>query len=93
MDWQLDFNSSTEDGRKLTLTGLLTLGGGASVALTGSGNYNSAKGTSSISLKSSGADKGVSIKISNLTVDAVGAITGGTLSYKAYGQSGKLELP
>jgi hypothetical protein len=89
-DWQLDFTISTLDGRKLTATGVLIMGDGSMIDLAGKGTY---KGTTSLNLKSSGDDKGASFGLKGFTVDAMGDISGGTLSYKAFGQSGSLTLP
>jgi hypothetical protein len=89
-DWQLDFNISTIDGRKLIATGVLTMGDGTTIDFEGSGSY---KGTISLNLKSSGDDKGTSYSLKPFTVDARGDISGGTLKYKAFGQSGTLTLP
>lgn len=93
VSWQLDFTSSTVDGKKLIVDGTFSHGAGAVFDLTGSGSYNSSSGTASINLKSGGDDKGASFKLKGLTVDAMGNITGGELDFKAYGQSGSIPLP
>ena len=75
------------------MTGSFTLSGNPPIALSGSGSYSSNRGDSTINLKSTGDQKGASFKMKGITVDAMGDINGGSLTWKAYGQSGSVTLP
>jgi hypothetical protein len=92
LGWLLEFDVaiSTE-----VENALLTLEGGRSFSLTGSNKFKFTSGESSMKLQS--VDKGIRIELKKLVLDdTVGppiGVTGGTMSQRILGQSGKATLP
>jgi hypothetical protein len=93
LGWLLEYDLAA-DG---TVTNaVLTLEGGRSFPLSGANKFNLASNESSLKLSSD--PKGLSISLKGLGLDDSAnpdpmAITGGDLSYKALGQSGRATLP
>ena len=91
--WILEFDLSTEDGLRMIVSDAVLAIGAREVTLEGGGKYDADGMQTTLSMKSSGDDKGVSVKINKLTVDDENAVTGGTATVKAFGQSVEVELP
>lgn len=93
LGWLLEYDLAA-DGT--VSNAMLTLEGGRSFALSGSNKFNIAANESSLKLSSD--PKGVSVTLKGLVLDdsldpMPMTITGGDLSYKALGQSGRVTLP
>jgi len=87
--WRLDF---TLGAGGVLESGLLTLEGGRSFELQGSHKFKLASDLSSLKLQT--ADKGIRVQLKNVGLDdSTQAVSGGDLSYKILGQSGRVSLP
>jgi len=91
LGWVIEFEL---DANGQILSPVLTLEGGSSFMLTGTNKFNLASNQSSLKLQSD--PKGISIQLKKLVLDHVPnpmQITGGDLSYRMLGQSGRTPLP
>jgi hypothetical protein len=91
LGWLLEYDLAA-DG--VVTNAVLTLEGGRSFSLSGANKFNLA--TNESSLKLSSDPKGVSVSFKKLGLDDAAdpmLITGGDVSYKALGQSGRAALP
>lgn len=94
LGWTLTFRiDPSEGGGRKDAVGTLRMADGRSVALSGKARARGSEGLWKVRLRSSGADKGIRIRMDDLDVDSAFQVRSGRLRFDAFGQSGELELP
>ena len=88
--WILVLSLSGSDD---SVSGRVELATGLSVTLTGKGGFDSAANVSDLKLRSQGAERGVKVRVKNLTVDDSQQITSGDVRFKGFGQRVNVLIP